>query len=192
MKALSIWQPWASAIIATLPTESIPPRNWRWKRVENRAWSGRSPAFTQARALIGTPILIHAAARYVRRDFDETMDGVVRTINPAPGPEGLAFLAALGVELQVQLRGVRQYGGVWTPLPSMPFGAIVGRMTIASIRRNTSADQAVDPWAIPEQIGLRLYQVHRLVKPIPYRGAQGFFDVPTAALDGAQFEPVRP
>lgn len=167
MKALSIRQPWCWAILNA------------GKRVENRDWRG-PPSFRGV-------FLLHAAKGCT---LDEFEDGVF-AIEQARGGPTLPI----------------------PPLGSMPRGAIVGRATIfhgGVVRTHSDGHrvgpgpncqlcglpvwnqeqcQKPDPWAVPETLGLVLADVERLVEPIQFKGALGFFDVPDDLLAGAAWEP---
>ena len=125
------------------------PANWPRKRVENRTWP--SP-------FLGTSILIHASKTTIRLD-------------------SLKYPAALREQL--------------------PFGALVGTAVIrACIRHELGVDFAfvgksaklnLDlgkfAWVVSHPhaegpICWVLENVWRFPDPIPYKGAQGFFDVP--------------
>lgn len=122
MKALSLWQPWASAIALGL------------KRVETRHWS------TKYRG----PLIIHAAKRWTREE---------RVMAEAHGlfalPLGMIVASANLVEV----------------LPSERIAQMVGNQELA--------------WGNygPGRFGWLLDDIQPLA-PVPFRGAQGFFDVP--------------
>lgn len=150
MKAISIHQPFASLIVDDL---SRIPANWPRKRVENRAWA--SP-------YVGMQILIHASKTTTTLD-------------------------RLPLRYPMALREV------------MPFGALVGTAVISAcirydlgksfdfVGKATLAkrlDLAKFAWVNghPHSEGpicWVLEDVQRFRQPIPYKGAQGFFDVPT-------------
>ena len=131
MKALSLWQPWASAMALGL------------KSIETRGWSS---------AYRG-PLAIHAAKRWTReeREFLEDM----RDLGRFPQDEH-----------------------------HLPFGAIVAVGMLRDIRRTEQvASQLTDleeSWGNygPHRYGWIFQELRPLPEPIPFRGAQGFFDVP--------------
>lgn len=141
MKAISLWQPWASAMALGL------------KRIETRHWS------TNVRG----PVAIHAAKRWTGEEREFAQDMVER--------------------YQV------------TELLSPPLGAIVAVGFLFSVHRT---DQLLDlasaqeqDWGNygPERFGWRFRDIVRLAEPIPFKGAQGFFDVPDEVLAGAPMPP---
>lgn len=161
MKALSVRQPWAHAIVRL------------GKRVVTRDWW--SCAYRG-------PVLLHAANTLVLRDFDDDLikirgilgriRGKLGGINPAP-PEELAVWSTA--------RNVPR----WRPAPGLPFGGIVGRARIVdvvlcgeiergSVPRGWSA--ACAPW-YTGGFALVLGDVEPLPF-IPLSGRFGFFDVP--------------
>lgn len=154
MKALSIRQPWAWAILHA------------GKRIENRDWRG-APAYRG-------PILIHAAKGCTRGEYEEAVDAIEVTIDPA---------------LRVP------------PLRELDRGGIVGRARLVDVVRTTEGGhraqrsriecalcgeamrddgrgscQKPDPWAVPRTLGVILADV----EPLPFlvwRGELGLFDV---------------
>ena len=153
MRAISLWQPWASAIAVDA------------KRIETRDW------YTGYRG----PLAIHAAKRMVKRELaDFDMD-----------PE---WIAALGTK---------------EPLATMlPFGAIVAICYLSDCRRTESFPgeeldslRHRDGWQAgwcerdmgdftPGRWGWVLDHITPLMEPLPYKGMQGFFDVPDHLFDG--------
>jgi len=137
MRAISLWQPWATAIAVGV------------KRYETRHWAPPGTAF-------GQPLAIHAAKRW--------------------GPEERLFAA------EEQMLGV---------LPEeIPLGAIV------AICRLQGWDDAyemhktgkISPLEFrfgnyaPNRYAWILTDVVALPEPIPFKGAQGFFNVPDELL----------
>lgn len=146
MKAISLWQPWASLIAIGA------------KRIETRHWETRYRG----------QLAIHAAKKW-NRDLSET----------CCEPEFQSALKA---------------GGVWPP--SLPFGAIVATVELydcilihhaapgaLDLRLLSGHEEAFGNYA-DGRFAWRLRSVRRLVTPIPYRGAQGLFDVPDDLLKG--------
>lgn len=142
LKAISLWQPWASAMPLGL------------KAIETRHWS------TRYRGLL----VIHAAKRWTRdeREFAE-MQGLTL---PLP----LGALVAIGRLVDIQ-----------------PTEKLIG--TISSVESE---------WGNygPGRFGWIFEDIHPLPEPIPYRGAQGFFDVPSSILGASggvvKYEPNDP
>lgn len=135
MKAISLWQPWASAIALGLKT------------IETRSWS------TKYRG----ELAIHAANRWAgdQREFARIEHMVGR-------------------------------------LPArVPLGAIVAVATLSEVR--STYDLRVEVGPIERiygdyrdgRYGWVLTDIRPLREPIPYRGAQGFFNVPDEVLSDA-------
>lgn len=151
MKAISLWQPWASAIALGA------------KGIETRSWS------TPYRG----PIAIHAAKRCVKEELFEMSCQ-------------REWCAALGWAFE--------YDAQWERLP---FGAIVavcdlvdcrpiesftlGEIERAQMRHGISGEwterQMGDFTVGAGRFGWVLSGIRALAFPIPYRGAQGLFDV---------------
>lgn len=167
MKALSIRQPWAWAILNAD------------KRLENRDWAGC--AYRGA-------VLLHASKSVGTRDeFDDAVETILAIANPAAGAERIAFLRTLAA-MQIGGRGYHHAEGHWVPAPELRRGGIVGRARIHSVIRggsDLSADQRAW-WAG----GFALVLAD--VEPLPFvpcKGALGFFDVPDYALARAAEAP---
>lgn len=128
MRALSLWQPWASAIAIGL------------KRVETRHWP------TSVRGLIA----IHAAKRWTREEQEAAGE--------------------FADEFDERLR-------------NPPLGAIVATAMLIDcrgsddLRRSISDTERAFGNYAPGRFGFVLDDVRPLPKPVPYRGAQGFFEV---------------
>jgi hypothetical protein len=135
MKALSLWQPWASLWCSDAKVH------------ETRHWP------TSFRGLL----LVHAAKR-VEKDF--------------------------GYEdpLEVILR--RTFGAAWRT--TLPTGALVGVVKVIDCKRTEEADATLDDECCgdftPGRFAFQRGPYWRFEKPIPWRGAQGFFEVPDSAL----------
>ncbi len=110
MKALSIRQPWAWAILHA------------GKRIENRDWKGCS---------YRGPLLIHAAKGCGKAEFDDAIESII-TIGV---PRDLVRTVA---EMRVALRGVHHGEGTWVPRDVMPFGGIVGVCDVVDVVRESS------------------------------------------------------
>lgn len=156
MKALSLWQPWATAIALGA------------KRIETRHWP------TNYRG----PLAIHAAKRCVKSELHE-----------------MAFEWEWAAVFWPLVRG----GPI---IDVLPFGAIVATCTLVDCVRteslgNADLDVELSPddsecrygWTErsmgnfePGRFGWVLKNVRPLSKPIPWRGAQGLFDVPDEVL----------
>ena len=135
MKAISLWQPWATAIAVGV------------KRIETRHWP---TCYTG-------PVLIHAAKRWTRdqREFTEAEQRAGRL----PGEIPLGAIVALA--------------------------HIDGCVRTEILARQVSALEHDYGNYEPERYGWTLRLIERFVDPIPYRGAQGFFDIPRDVIEGA-------
>lgn len=131
MKAISLWQPWASALM-------LGPD---WKHHETRHWS------TRYRGIVA----IHAAKRWT---FDE----------------------------RLALESLQRAG---FPLTDCPRGVILGTARLVDCRRveDVRFPLVRDILAGDFSDGRYAWRFEGHVlfaAPIPYRGAQGFFDIPDA------------
>lgn len=150
MKALTIWQPWASMIALGL------------KPYEFRGWP--APKWVQ-----GQRIAIHAGARLVRRTEVDAILAMLRAEKAGRGPcttlkvdETIAFLEHVIAEHTMGL----------------PLSAIVGSAVLGVPRRAKDlAEHRADSdrvdhtkWAWP------MLDVQRALPPRPATGAQGFWD----------------
>lgn len=132
MKAISLWQPWASAMALGL------------KRIETRHWK----PFYRGR------LVIHAAKRW-------TLD-------------------------EREFHAMEHEAG---RMPAeLPLGALVAVGTLTGCRRSEDLIEKITGeeacWGNygPGRFGWLFEDIHALPDPIPYRGAQGFFDVPDVLL----------
>jgi hypothetical protein len=133
MKAISLWQPWASAIAVGA------------KKIETRSW------WTSYRG----PLAIHAA----KLQNDELRDfWTWKVCDP-----------------------LREAG--YARFELLPFGAIVATCHLTECLRSTDIDGLTRQERdfgdfAPGRYGWVLRDVVALKTPIPFRGAQGFFDCP--------------
>lgn len=167
MRCLSLYQPWAHLLAHGL------------KRVETRGWPVRHRG----------PLLVHAA---------KTWNGELATLSRAE-PFASA-LRSLGVMWSDKGR------------PNVPFGAVVGRVDVVTCLRTEDvgvmdADQGEPVWfgrhgaANPNYFPLQISRHEKafgdfsperfawlcekavaFAEPIPFRGAQGVFEVPDDLL----------
>jgi len=155
MKALSLWQPWATAVAL------------RSKRIETRHWSTRYRG----------PLAIHAAKRlnrlelaeYQRTDhwcaaLNDAFNGNIRHLR-----EVLPFGAIVATCNLVDCR------------PSESFGDEIDRVQRADIGGWTERQMGNFG---PERFGWVLDDIQPLATPISFKGLQGLFDVPDALLRG--------
>jgi len=169
MRAISLWQPWASAIAVNA------------KRVETRGWP------TSYRG----PLAIHAAQRLVKSEL----------LHYASCWNWCGALAPMGWAMRMEAK----------PWDLLPFGAVVATCTVVDCRPSESfTEEEIDTPRRPEgqhadlwnwteremgdfgpgRYGWTLDEVRRLPTPIPYRGAQGFFQVPYEMIAAAFREPA--
>lgn len=129
MKALSLWQPWASAIPFGL------------KRIETRHWSTRYRG----------PLAIHAAKRWTRDERE--MAEIEQEAGRLPKP--------------------------------LPLGAIVAVAKLVDIRSTSqiiagglSGDERYWGNYGLGRFGWILEDIEKLDEPVPWKGAQGLFNIP--------------
>lgn len=165
MKCLSLWQPWASFVA------------WKVKPTDTRSWC------TEHRG----PLAIHAS---------KTTKGVLELSGDCEGciedgwrygfigpDHKMAQIAAKGQEMLI-------VGGQHPLIPNdgsgirnLPLGCILCVVDLVDCVRMPLAkpadewDEALGNWE-PGRFAWRFENVRPLIKPIPYRGAQGLFDVP--------------
>ncbi len=164
MKALSLWQPWASAIERGA------------KRIETRGW------YTSYRG----PLAIHAAKRCVKDELLQVMStwnwnaalGWHMGGDEPPLWEVLPFGAIIAVADLVDCR----------PTGSFTVDEIDARRT-----REERDPIGWDSWTerfmgdfSPGRFGWVLDRVRSLEKPIPWKGMQGLFEVPDNIILEAQ------
>jgi hypothetical protein len=167
MRALSLWQPWAHAVVHL------------GKRVENRQWRGCS---------YRGPFLIHASKGYgTRDDFDSAVDTILDIVKPEPGTPRLEMLKPFAA-LHVGCRGDHHASGRWLPAEGLQRGGIVGACVLDGVITN-EADFAAYAANRRDADGQRAWWFGgfalalRDVIPLPFRqwkGEQGWFDVPWA------------
>jgi ASCH domain len=134
MKALSIMQPWADAVL------------YGAKRVENRTW----------RCGYRGELLVHAGKRF---DDDEALAFVMNRYHES----GIALARAA--------------------LSSAPArrGALLGVVTMVDCVRGDAVDVDQEAWAFGPWCFV-LANPRGFLRPIPYRGERGLFDVPDAIV----------
>lgn len=155
MKALSIRQPWAWAILHA------------GKRIENRSRAdGRMPTMCLYRG----PLLIHASAGMTVADFVAARDFMLdRKLLRMPLPGRQDF--------------VRGIVGVCNVVAHVePTGAI--RRSDGTLGAPPSDAREFLAWHIPGSYGLVLADV-RPIPFVPFKGALGLFDVPDELVRGA-------
>ncbi|HWY14390.1 MAG TPA: ASCH domain-containing protein [Rhizomicrobium sp.] len=151
MKALTIWQPWATLIMAGA------------KRYEFRRWdySERYPAIASTR------IVIHAGARAMKRNEIEDIlmridDGDSALVEKIARPLIERILAA------------------HSSSPGLPLASGLGTSTILRAHRATNLFKGViDSDRIDQHVyAWPLQAIEPFPHPIPCRGAQGFWNWP--------------
>ncbi|MXO73453.1 ASCH domain-containing protein [Alteraurantiacibacter buctensis] len=162
MKALTIWQPWASLIIAGA------------KPYEFRSW--RPPA-----SIVGQRIVIHAASRKIDVEEACLLYRVLANRTASPEIAAMAAETCLHAELALPI-----LGGAWMPyrakLPmSCGIGtAIVGEPRLGTeiaaefgvLRANDSDRDDHANWGWP------MLDIEAWVEPVPMRGKQGLWNWP--------------
>lgn len=161
MKALTIWQPWASLIIAGA------------KPYEFRSW--RAP-----RSLIGQRIVIHAAARKIdgheltmlfnilclRHTCDRIAEAAAETCLL---PEKAIPVLNRALEGRLPLSA-----GIGTAIIGEPrLGTDIAELEFGVARANDSYRDEHANWGWP------MLEIEPWEAPIPMRGAQGFWNWPT-------------
>lgn len=149
MKALSLWQPWASAIALGA------------KRIETRSWKTNYQG----------PLLIHAGKSQNGHELwcDLVQPIVMKLVgqNDCPGWMFLPFGALVAT---CDLLGCVRITNDWHE------GATINRHGSGEIIL-TAQELALGNY-YPGRVGWILANVRALPKPIPYRGRQGLFNVP--------------
>lgn len=139
MKALTIWQPWASLIIGG------------WKPYEFRGWA--APA-----SIVGQRIGIHAAKRPMKT-------GELRNImDYACSPEGQAD--------DIHIACMDLLERAWRREVELPMSAVLGTAVLGPpkrVRQNLDGPRYAWP----------MLAVQKWADPIPMKGAQGFWSMPT-------------
>lgn len=152
MKALTIWQPWASLII--IHAKPYEFRRWNFADRPNLA------------KLIGQRIVIHAAARQPKaHELEEILDQIAfghSALNP-----GIASWF-----VQAQLRSLRETKKIAAPVSAALGTAVIGEpVNVVKLFADHDPD-LLDPsmYAWP------LTDVRQFPEPIPAAGAQGFWN----------------
>lgn len=184
MKALTIRQPWAWAICHA------------GKRIENRAWLTSPSLLAVARRLVGQRFAIHAAAGVGKRDdFDDAAEHVIARCR--------------GIDVAALPPVFQRIGARWALDAETPRGAVVAVATLDAVVRtldngcripegnivascilcrgmlpSSTPCPAADQWAIPGTVGLVLADVAALPRPVPYKGGQGWWEIPDGAACG--------
>lgn len=153
MKALTIWQPWASLIVHGA------------KPYEFRGW--RAP-----RSLIGQRIVIHAAARRVDRREVEQLVRLLQAGGRYAAHTCLHAEPALEV-LHRDLTDLPIACGLGTAVIGEPRLGTAIAEEFGVPRANDSDRDQHSNWGWP------MLDIERWDEPIPMKGAQGFWNWPT-------------
>jgi hypothetical protein len=155
VKAISLWQPWASAIALGA------------KRIETRDWA------TSYRG----PLAIHAAKRCIKSEFEEFEDSCEwkGALDRGPFPFDVLDLSLEPFGCIVAVCRLAQ---------CYPTHAIADHLLHETQYREWDKDRCYG-WTEynmgnfgPGRFGWILEDVRPLAKPIPFRGAQRLFEVP--------------
>lgn len=158
VKAISLWQPWASAIARG------------YKHFETRSWS--PPA-----ALIGQEIAIHASKRWTKEE--QSMLDSLRLIGCDPCPEELPPLGCI-VAVARLTESIRTEELVH-PMGYGDSGKFLLRLGGQS-RGFTETEYALGNYE-SGRFAWGLSDVVRVANPIPCVGRQGFFDLPDEVME---------
>jgi hypothetical protein len=142
VKAISLWQPWATLIALGI------------KRIETRGWSTRYRG----------PIAIHASKRFER----DALDDIVWDLGDRGQWQSANRLSVVSDSGQI------------------PRGALVAVARLAEVRTTDDlfGGDTLTPTEYvcgdfhPGRFGWLLEDVRALETPVPFRGAQGLFEVP--------------
>jgi hypothetical protein len=141
VRAISLWQPWATAMAIGL------------KRIETRHWT----------CSYRGPIVIHAAKRWRREEREWAKE--LASLHDAPA------------------------------LADPPLGAIVAVARLVDIRRTEFLLEGISETEEmfgnygDGRFGWLFEDIQALPSPVPFKGAQGFFDVPNDLLTPGWSEP---
>lgn len=189
MKALTIWQPWASLIMLGA------------KPYEFRRWDYR----VRDKGLVDQRIAIHAGARPMKKDeiedILERLDDKISSLDPAIARPLCARILASFAETPTSSRRRARHApepvlpgfpeppderaapvvvaGQTLPLSALLGTAIIGKPRKVSAMFSSPADSdRIDHhmWGWP------LTEIQRFDAPVPDRGAQGFWSVPASIL----------
>lgn len=172
MRALSIRQPWAWAILHA------------GKRVENRAWE-RGPQF-----MVGQTFLLHAAKGCTVDEFDNALEFIIDASGSIACPP-LHDMPRGAIVGRAKLVGiVRTTPERHRYRPTENHTCVLCGEAGVLRRQPPPPCPRADPWGIPGALGLLLADVEAIDAPIPFKGALGFFEVPDALLSGSTWQAV--
>ena len=152
MKALTIWQPWASLIVMLA------------KPYEFRGWNFTDrPSLAK---LVGRRIVIHAAARQPKaHELEEILDRISDG-ESALNPDIASWF------VQAQLRSLRETKKIAAPISAALGTAVIGEpINVLKLFPDADPDR-LDP----TMYGWPMTDVRQFPEPIPAAGAQGFWN----------------
>lgn len=172
MKAISLWQPWASLI--AIGAKQIETRSWR------TSYTG--------------PLVIHAARKWDLRNrpfasqppFKQALSAAGYLTSAAPAKRCQSGQIPLGAIVAVcRLVGCVEIG----PPSSVFFMEMSSEDPLSNYRIGTNIppdepERSFGNYA-PGRFAWLLANVRPLPRPIPYLGSQGFFEVPDALIEHA-------
>ena len=186
MRSLTVLQPFAHLIV--WPDSAVDPRiragyGPGGKRIENRG---------QESSVRG-PVLIHAGSgdaglKWTRADRPNAF--LTKRQLEAMTHTKVAFGAIVGIadiidDIEIHPPGFKFIDGERNPAVTLANGAVVAWYYANKYPWLVAHHHAFGPW------GRVLANVKRIVEPIPYKGAQGFFNVPDDLLVSAQWVPAE-
>jgi hypothetical protein len=166
MKAISLWQPWASLVAIGA------------KRIETRHWYPPD-------SVIGKRIYIHAAKRWTREEqevcelepfnsvlqkhfgLDSEFPPLYRSILPLGALVGTAIL-----RMAVPTERCRMVSHEW-----LPVGYKIGAVEVGRTSVDLSPQEVEFGNYGKGRFAWLLEDISLLAEPIPYAGTQGFFEV---------------
>lgn len=188
MKAITIRQPYAWAICHA------------GKRVENRAWHNAPGLIAVARRLVGQRIAIHAGLGGTQAEYTAAMIGMLDRVRIAsdftPSRHALPVLPLLAdlprgaVVATALLADVYEGGSLGHRRHDFGRCSLCGqenptqRELIRGAPLGGGQCPKRDPWAIDCHDWLILADVSTLPCPVPYKGGQGWWEIPDGAPCG--------
>jgi hypothetical protein len=154
VKALSLRQPWANAVL------------YLGKNLENRRWNTRFRG----------NFLLHAAKGMTRDEYEDAVSFSRNVLHPGDDPTAFRETAFRVLE------AFGQSGHASPVVHRLERGGIVGVATLVSVLLPCASEPTLfwrpcaHPWHMREQYGFVLDDI-RPTPFVPCRGALGFFDV---------------
>ncbi len=172
MKALSLWQPWAHAVVHF------------GKTIENRVkWTGCN---------YRGPLAIHASKGYgSATEFDEACETIADVLSQTGRGDVWKRFVAKCLETITDRSG----NSMWAPAPTLPRGGVIGRANVVGVVKrepitlfNQSGFRALTTVGIRDLTDVEkrwhfgafalVLADQQPVAFLPWKGKQGFFDVP--------------